>query len=80
MQPGRINQPIYIKVLWIGVCVVTAALQLVEIPQSHDTRELMRSSNFVLFVLAACGTLVSNKINFGSYLPGARKNTNPQSR
>lgn len=75
MPTGHINQPIYIKLMWIGACAAMVIMQTTEIFVSHEHREMMGFSQFTLFVLAACVTLISNKVKFGSYLPGTRKSS-----
>lgn len=64
----------WISVMWLCAVALIFGLHTLAIFVSHPAREILYFASFVVLVLAITVTLTHNKIKFGVFFPGARKN------
>jgi uncharacterized membrane protein len=73
MKNERINQPLYIKMVWWAVGVIVICFELSKSFGSPEVKAMMLALLVLAFLVATCVTLISNKIKFGACLPRARR-------
>lgn len=66
-------QPWYIIAVWLAALALIFGSDTLTIFSSYATRDFWQFLGFVAVVLAACLTLLNNKLRFGVFLPGAKK-------